>query len=152
MPRDWEQCLVLLKTPPSTYEAAWSFGGMGKVSKGWERLCHLTILIHHDCKEFKKKNKKRKEKKEVACSQKSAALLSLWVLHGEVQDSSACSHFTWAQIPFSSRVRWLGRQFLYTICKVSSTNWNYTVNGICPRGIQSQCTELKGWLAESFKP
>lgn len=58
------------------------------------------------------------------------------------------------QIPFSSGVWWVWREFLYTICKVSSTNWNYTVNGTCPRGIQSHCTQLKWWLAEteSFKP
>ena len=56
------------------------------------------------------------------------------------------------QILSSSGVRWVGRQFLYAICKVSSANWNYAVNVTCPRGTQSQCSQLKRWLAESFKP
>lgn len=130
-------------------EAALSFQGMKKFSERWERLCHLTILSHHDWKELKKKNLKKETKKRKQAVPKSLAYFFHWEFcTGKSRTLLLAATLCRAQSPSQSGVRW---QFLYVICNLSQT-WKGTVNGACPKGIQSQCIELKWWLAGSFKP
>lgn len=132
-------------------EAAWSFPGMKKFSEGCERLCHLTVLSHHDWKELKKtQNLKKETKNRKQAVPKSLPYCFHWEFcMGKSRTLLLAATLCRAQSPSQSGVRW---QFLYVICNLSQTNWKDTVNGACPKGIQSQCIELKWWLAGSFKP